>query len=140
MPMRANEILETCIYAVDLEAAVDFYQRVLGLELYIYQESNHVFFRCGDGMLLIFDPSSSSKPGGELPPHGCSGAAHLAFGVPEADLDAWKKKLAAAAVPIELEFQWPQGGQSLYFRDPAGNLLELVTPRIWGIDETTLPG
>jgi catechol 2,3-dioxygenase-like lactoylglutathione lyase family enzyme len=29
----------------------------------------------------------------------------------------------------------PRGGRSFYFRDPAGNSLELATPRIWGLPE-----
>jgi predicted enzyme related to lactoylglutathione lyase len=41
-------------------------------------------------------------------------------------------------VAIEKIVDWPGGGRSLYFRDPAGNSLELATPRIWGIGEETL--
>jgi hypothetical protein len=26
---------------------------------------------------------------------------------------------------------WPNGALSIYFRDPAGNSIELVTPNIW---------
>ena len=32
----------------------------------------------------------------------------------------------------ELETTWPRGGRSLYFRDPAGNSGELITPGVWG--------
>jgi catechol 2,3-dioxygenase-like lactoylglutathione lyase family enzyme len=48
-------------------------------------------------------------------------------------MDAWRDHLAARGVDIEAEVQWPRGGHSLYFRDPAGNSLELASPRIWGI-------
>jgi len=34
-------------------------------------------------------------------------------------------------VPIESELSWPQGGQSLYVRDPAGNSVELATRSTW---------
>ena len=30
-------------------------------------------------------------------------------------------------------FTWPGGGRSIYFRDPAGNCVELVTPGVWGL-------
>jgi hypothetical protein len=30
----------------------------------------------------------------------------------------------------EKEAEWPRGGKSLYFRDPSGNLVELVTPGV----------
>jgi catechol 2,3-dioxygenase-like lactoylglutathione lyase family enzyme len=136
--MRVTDILETCLYADDLPAAADFYQHVLGLELDSLQEGKHVFFRCGARMLLIFDAHASSKVNGDLPPHGSSGVAHLAFGVPERDLDRWKQKLESVGVGIETDYLWPHGGRSLYFRDPHGNLLELATPSIWRISEDTL--
>jgi hypothetical protein len=33
-------------------------------------------------------------------------------------------------VSIEKEVEWPRGGKSLYYRDPAGNSVELVTPGV----------
>jgi len=33
-----------------------------------------------------------------------------------------------------MDFEWPQGGRSIYFRDPAGNSLEFAEPRIWRLD------
>jgi catechol 2,3-dioxygenase-like lactoylglutathione lyase family enzyme len=35
-------------------------------------------------------------------------------------------------VDIEAEVVWPTGGRSLYFRDPAGNSIELITRGSWG--------
>jgi hypothetical protein len=37
------------------------------------------------------------------------------------------------SVAIEQEVEWPKGGKSIYLRDPAGNLVELVTPGMWGL-------
>jgi len=34
-------------------------------------------------------------------------------------------------VAVEADFEWPGGGRSIYFRDPAGNCLEFAEPRIW---------
>jgi hypothetical protein len=36
-------------------------------------------------------------------------------------------------VAIEADFEWPKGGRSIYFRDPAGNSVEFAEPRIWGL-------
>jgi catechol 2,3-dioxygenase-like lactoylglutathione lyase family enzyme len=36
-------------------------------------------------------------------------------------------------VEIEAEVTWPSGGQSIYFRDPAGNSVELATPQTWNL-------
>jgi catechol 2,3-dioxygenase-like lactoylglutathione lyase family enzyme len=134
--MRPLRIIETCLYVDDLEAAEAFYVRVLGLEIYARVPGRHVFFRSGDGMFLLFDAAATVKPGlPGIPPHGASGAGHTAFAIGEADLEAWRAKLRAEGVEIESDYTWPGGGRSLYFRDPAGNSIELTTPRTWGLGE-----
>lgn len=131
--MRPMRILETCLYVDDLEAARDFYQRVLGLEPFAQVPGRHVFFRCGQAVFLVFNPEASSLPSSQVPPHGAYGPGHVAFAVEAASLSAWKEHLAAHGVPIEAEVDWPGGGRSLYFRDPAGNSVELATPETWGL-------
>jgi hypothetical protein len=37
-------------------------------------------------------------------------------------------------VDLLSEVAWEPGARSLYFRDPDGHLLELGTPRLWGLD------
>ncbi|QDU28208.1 Virulence protein [Anatilimnocola aggregata] len=135
---RVEHILETCLCVDDLHAARRFYTEVLGLEVAAEQNERHLFFRVGNRMLLLFDPKESSKPLGTIPPHGTHGASHVCFGVREAELAIWHEQLLSAGVVIESVHDWPQGGRSIYFRDPAGNSLEFATPRIWGIREDTL--
>ncbi len=130
--MQVRAVLETCLYVDDLQAAEDFYQRVLGLELLSRQEGRHSFFRCGAGMLLLFEPTASEQPG-DVPTHGARGPGHVAFAAHPHELLAWRIWLRTQGVPIEEEVTWPNGGQSIYFRDPAGNSLELATPSIWGL-------
>jgi catechol 2,3-dioxygenase-like lactoylglutathione lyase family enzyme len=127
-------VLETCLYVDDLAAAEPFYRDVLGLELYSKVADRHLFFRCGDAMLLIFDPRTTSIAGGEIPPHGAGGPGHVAFAMGGDELDAWNDRLAQHGVDVETVVEWPRGGRSIYFRDPDGNSLELTTPAIWGID------
>ena len=43
----------------------------------------------------------------------------------------WETRLGEKGIAIEGRTQWARGGQSLYFRDPDGHLLELATPGIW---------
>jgi catechol 2,3-dioxygenase-like lactoylglutathione lyase family enzyme len=85
-------------------------------------------------MLLLFDPVAA-RANRDVPAHGASGAGHACLAVPESELVAWQARLRAHGVTIEHEQAWPRGGRSFYFRDPAGNSLELATPRIWGLDE-----
>jgi catechol 2,3-dioxygenase-like lactoylglutathione lyase family enzyme len=46
----------------------------------------------------------------------------------------WRERLEAHGVAIESVARWPRGGRSIYFRDPAGNSLELATPDLWDVD------
>lgn len=129
-----DRVLETILYVDDLDAAERFYGGVLGLELDSKKEGLFVFFKCGGGMLLLFEPQAAST-GRSVPAHGAHGPGHACFAVAEHDLDGWRAHLAAAGVAIEQEMGWPRGGRSFYFRDPAGNSLELATPKIWGLPE-----
>lgn len=134
-PPRVREVLEACLYARDLAAAEAFYGGVLGLERIAGVEGRHVFFRCGARVVLVFHPDVT-RASTEVPPHGAEGAGHLAFAAHDDELPAWRAHLARHGVEVEAEVEWPCGGRSLYFRDPAGNSLELASPRIWGIGES----
>ncbi len=89
-------------------------------------------FRCAGGVLLIFDPAKASLPGRDVPSHGARGPGHLAFAATAGELDGWRAQLEAHDVAIEMEVNWEQGGTSIYFRDPAGNSIELAPPTLWG--------
>jgi catechol 2,3-dioxygenase-like lactoylglutathione lyase family enzyme len=129
-----DRVLETILYVDDLDAAEGFYRDVLGLELASRKDDLFVFFRCGQGMLLLFEPNAAMT-GRSVPAHGAHGPGHACFAMAEAALESWQHRLAAHEVEIEQEVTWPNGGRSFYFRDPAGNSLELATPKIWGFCE-----
>lgn len=136
--VQPEGVLETCLYARNLAAAEAFYTRVLGLQVVAREAQRHVFFRCGSGMLLVFNPVATAGQettvnGALVPLHGAEGAGHVAFRIRPPDLAAWRERLRSAGVEIESEVHWPQGGESVYFRDPAGNSLELATPNLWGL-------
>lgn len=132
---RIDRILETCLCVDSLAVARQFYTEVLGLAVYAEQNERHLFFRVGNQMLLLFNPQESSKPLGTIPAHGTHGAGHVCFAVgDDAELVGWQAQLAAHGVATESIHVWPNGGRSLYFRDPAGNSLEFATPGIWGIE------
>lgn len=131
-------ILESALYVDDLDAAEAFYGGVLGLERIQRAGNRHVFFRCGDGVLLLFDARETVKPpapGARLPvpPHGATGAGHLCFRASGAEIDRFRAHLESHGIAIEADFEWPNGGRSIYFRDPAGNSLEIAEPKIWGL-------
>ncbi len=129
--MQPDGIVETCLYADDLAAAENFYTTVLGLTPFSRVEGRHVFFRCGSGVFLVFNPTKTAESGGDVPSHGAHGPGHVAFGMQPADIPAWRERLQAHQVAIEKEITWPSGGHSLYFRDPAGNSVELTMAQTW---------
>ncbi len=136
--MKPDAILETVLYADDLAAAEAFYRDVLGLEPFSKAEGRQIFYRLSGQMLLIFDPAATQiapAPGAPLPvpPHGARGKGHVCFRASATEIAAWRERLAAKGVAIEADFEWPGGGRSIYFRDPAGNCLEFAEPKIWGL-------
>ena len=88
-------------------------------------------------VLILFrrgsDPGGTTLPFGFIPAHGSSGESHIGFSVPAESLPAWRARLAERGIPEESSFTWPTGGTSVYFRDPDGHLLELLTPGVWPI-------
>jgi non-canonical purine NTP pyrophosphatase (RdgB/HAM1 family) len=132
--MRASRILETVLYARDLDAMRAFYEGVIGLEVHSELPGKFVFFRMADQMLLIFNPdlTANQKTEDGPPPHGTEGAGHVCFRCGEGDLERWRAHLEGKGVPIEKTLDWPQGGRSIYFRDPAGNSVEFSDGTLWG--------
>lgn len=135
--MTPTAILETALYADDLAAAEAFYTSVLGFAVHGRVAGRHVFFKCGDQMLLVFNPAATvSGPASTtlpVPPHGSRGHGHVCFRAGAQEIVAWKAHLEGLGVKIESDFVWPSGGRSIYFRDPAGNSIEFAEPRIWGL-------
>jgi len=132
-----SAILESALYVTDLSAAEAFYSDVLGLTVLGKVEGRHVFFRCGDGVLLLFNAEATKIPPApdarlKVPPHGTAGEGHLCFAASADEIAKWREHLAARNIAIESDFEWPQGGHSIYIRDPSGNSIEFAEPRIWG--------
>lgn len=128
-------VVEAALYADDLNQAEAFYTRVLNLPVIARDPDRHVFFRAGSGTVLLVFRADSTLKGEQFPAHGAPGPGHVALGIRPELLSAWRERLIAEGVAIEIEHTWPRGGQSLYFRDPAGNSIELITPGVWGTPE-----
>ena len=134
--MQVDSILETALYAENLEETALFYQRVLGIEAYAQEPGRHVFFKLNDHVLLLFNPLKTHIPAGEgdlpVPAHGAKGPGHVCFRLKSDQIQAWRDHLIQMQVDIEADFMWPgTGARSIYFRDPAGNSVELGEAKIW---------
>jgi len=129
-------IFETALYVDDLGKAEHFYRHVLGLEKIFSVPGRQLVFQCQESILLVFNPGHTERErtvinGGKIPFHGARGAGHMAFRVAKSDLEPWRKYFREVGVSIESEVSWPNGAYSIYFRDPAGNSLELATSDLW---------
>ena len=130
-------ILETAIYAVDLDRAEWFYGELLGLEKVMRAGDRHLFYRCGQGMLLIFNPEQTktvSDAGIAEPPHGAEGEGHICFRATNDEINGWIAVFGENNIEIEMDFRWPNGARSIYIRDPACNSVEFAEPKLWGFD------
>ena len=130
-------IMETCLNVADLPRSQDFYTALFGYAV-IHRDSRFCALSVsGRQVLILFvrgsDPVGTHLPIGTIPPHGTTGPAHIGFGVPAECLPAWENLLGERGIPVESSVTWPTGGRSVYFRDPDGHLLELLTPGTWSI-------
>ena len=129
--MKLGQLSEAALYTSDLAAAEQFYHEVLGLEIVSRFEERGMALRCGATVLLLFDPARTRIADAGVPIHGATGEGHIAFVIDESEIEAWRRRLREFGVTIESEVSWPEGGRSLYFRDPAGNVVELAPRSLW---------
>jgi catechol-2,3-dioxygenase len=134
--MKINKIVETCVYSSDLGSMKKFYVDILGLSLVEEEKDKLIFLKAGKSMLLVFNPNKTSIDNDKLPTHGAAtppASIHFAMEIEESDYQRWKELLTKNNISIEKEVDW-NGTKSLYFRDPAGNLVELITPGEWPVE------
>jgi catechol 2,3-dioxygenase-like lactoylglutathione lyase family enzyme len=132
---RLNGVLETALYVDDLERAAGFYEGVLGLASLAADSRFRAYDVGGRSVLLLFLRGSTLQtvnlPGGTIPPHDGHGPLHIGFAISADELSTWEERLRQTGIAIEGRTRWNRGGESLYFRDPDGHLLELATPGLW---------
>jgi catechol 2,3-dioxygenase-like lactoylglutathione lyase family enzyme len=122
----ARGIHHTALISSDVRRTVEFYQGVLGFPLTDmfenrdYPGSTHFFFDVGNGNAIAF----FDLPGLDLGPYAevLGGLHHCAISMTPQDWSAAKERLDAAGVHYE-----HVSGTSLYFRDPDGARLELIS-------------
>ena len=113
------------------EATIDFYQGLLGMPLVLDQpnldvpEETHLYFDAGDGRLITFFVRPTRQNDATPNPEGIGNLHHLALTVSRATYTQVAHRLNERGIsntgPIDRGFM-----DSIYFRDPNGQLLELA--------------
>ncbi|UYG06535.1 VOC family protein [Halomonas sp. M4R1S46] len=115
------------ITVTDISRAVDFYTRVLGLDVR-YRDQERVDLMLGDMALRLHWTATDIQPRAATPTPGSLDLC-LRSQLP---LDEFRRHLEALSVEVELGPVIRQGAngelESLYLRDPDGNLLEISRP------------
>jgi catechol 2,3-dioxygenase-like lactoylglutathione lyase family enzyme len=122
----ARGVHHLALLSADVERTVEFYQGLLGFPLTDmfenrdYRGSTHFFFDIGNGNALAF----FDLPGLDLGAYAevLGGLHHLAISMTPVQWVAAKARLDAAGVDYA-----HIDGSSIYFRDPDGARLELIS-------------
>ncbi len=127
--MRLDHIVIPCF---DAGATLAFYGETLGLPLIAAHEGDDwgghpwllMIFSIGDSReIVLVALKGASAPANPLP----ADSRHYAFAVETpGELQSWRARLAEAGVAFDEEDHGEQ--VSIYFPDPAGNVLEITCP------------
>ena len=125
-PSTARGVHHIALLSSDVERTIRFYQELLGFPLTEvfdnrdYRGSTHFFFDVGNGNGLAF----FDFPGLDLGAYAevLGGLHHLAIAVDSERWNEIRDRLEAENVEVHLE-----GETSMYFRDPDGVRLELIS-------------
>jgi catechol 2,3-dioxygenase-like lactoylglutathione lyase family enzyme len=133
----ARGLHHLAIVCADVERTVRFYQELLEfplteiIENRDYPGSNHFFFDIGNGNLIAF----FDFPGLDVGPYAevLGGLHHVCISVEPERWDYLRSKLDDAGVEYVAE-----SGSSIYFRDPDGARLELISDPLGEMYGTTV--
>lgn len=126
--MRINSLDHLVLTVADLEAAVAFYNNVLGMSTEIFQSADGTLrtaLRFGDQKINLHVRGAEFEPKAS---HPAPGSADLCF-LTQGPLEGWQRHLSDHNITIEQGPVKRTGATgpilSLYVRDPDGNLIEI---------------
>jgi glyoxalase family protein len=129
--LQVQGVHHITLIGADRQTSIDFWEGVLGMPFVFEQpnldvpEENHLYFDPGDGSLITIFTREDRKIDPTPNPEGIGNLHHLAFTVSRATFKQAAARLAERG--IENTGEIDRGFMdSIYFRDPLGQLLELA--------------
>jgi catechol 2,3-dioxygenase-like lactoylglutathione lyase family enzyme len=132
MPIKTKGINHPALFGRKLDETIQFYTEIMGMQLVLRQPNldeprlTHLFFSAGNGAFIAFfvpnDDSDLKLSNGS---EGIGSLQHLAF-----NLDMPIEEAMEILNKYKIEFKGPVDRgyeRSLYFHDPNGIKLELMT-------------
>ncbi len=129
--IQTQGIHHITLIGADRRTSIDFWEGVLGMPFVFEQpnldvpEESHLYFDPGDGRLITVFTREEREPDPSHNPEGIGNLHHIAFTVSRATYTQAKRRLQARGIKNSGEVD--RGFMdSIYFRDPLGQLLELA--------------
>jgi catechol 2,3-dioxygenase-like lactoylglutathione lyase family enzyme len=122
-PAQAG-LRHVALFVPDLDACEHFYCTVLGMKEEWRPDADNLYLSSGNDNLALHRATAPERES----PAGSPGLDHIGFVLDQIEhVDLWHSFLQSQQVPIA---QPPRthrdGARSLYCRDPAGNLVQLI--------------
>lgn len=108
----------------NMEKSKEFYCRILGMKMQA-EFGNMTLMKCGQNELALFERNDLGPKSSELV-NTPLGRGHWAFKVNNNDFDLAQQQFPQQEIPMHGPIDWGDH-KCLYFLDPDGNLLELIS-------------
>ena len=125
--MPNDEVVNVRYMVDDVDAAIEFYSKLLGFEILTSAAPAFADVKRGNLRLLLSGPASSAgrpMPDGRTPGPGGWNRIHFIVD----DIDAEVGRLRDAGASFRNDIVTGPGGKQILLEDPSGNVVELFQP------------
>jgi catechol 2,3-dioxygenase-like lactoylglutathione lyase family enzyme len=119
-----QKIHHVALNVVDLKRSIDFYERVVGLEV-VDRDDHYAKLNIGGDEIALFQLPSDAVVGRTDSDATTGSLNHIAFAVPASAFHLYHERIRSEGITITFGPVQRRRGKALYFLDPDGNKIEL---------------